>query len=186
MILSFLSKIFGGGTPSVPPIVFTGDAKHFVSVVYPVAQMVEKNTGIPAILITAQAALESGWGAKAKGNNLFGIKAGKGWAGETIKILTTEYGTRPNVPAANIVSSTPTAKGTKWTIWDNFRKYNSIADSIADHANFLRSNTRYAAALKTTNPATVAKEIAKAGYSTAPDYYNMLLTMMNSVQKRLS
>lgn len=42
----------------------------------------------------AQAALESGWGNSllaAKYNNLFGIKAGKGWTGQTVKLWTREW-----------------------------------------------------------------------------------------------
>lgn len=42
----------------------------------------------------AQAALESGWFRSdlcRKHNNLFGVKAGKGWAGPTVMLWTAEY-----------------------------------------------------------------------------------------------
>ena len=62
------------------------------------AQAASRTTGVPAELILAQAALETGWGRHeiptADGNNshnLFGIKAGSQWQGETTDITTTEY-----------------------------------------------------------------------------------------------
>jgi len=55
-------------------------------------------TGVPAPLILAQAALESGWGRReivgddgVRSHNLFGIKAGKGWHGASVEVWTTEY-----------------------------------------------------------------------------------------------
>ena len=50
----------------------------------------EKSHKIPALLTLAQAALESGWGEHAPGNNFFGIKAGTKWTGPTQTLMTSE------------------------------------------------------------------------------------------------
>jgi len=65
--------------------------KEFIKKFYPFAKEVEQETEIPALAIMAQAALESGWGKSAIGNNLFGIKYRKGDPGYR-EVVTTEYG----------------------------------------------------------------------------------------------
>ena len=77
-----------------------------------------------------QAALETGWGkAEIRGadgqnsHNLFGIKAGAGWKGRTVDIVTTEY-----------VNGKPQKQV------ESFRAYDSYADSFRDYANLLRGN----------------------------------------------
>ena len=65
-------------------------SQQFVNKCYPFALQVQEVTGIPAISILAQAALESDWGKKAIGNNIFGIKFRKGDYGYQ-EVLTTEY-----------------------------------------------------------------------------------------------
>jgi flagellum-specific peptidoglycan hydrolase FlgJ len=73
--------------------------------------------------VLAQAALESGWwrsSLAAKYNNLFGIKAGTIWKGETVTLMTTEYwnGKYHHVPA-------------KW------RVYPSWNECIVDYSNLI-------------------------------------------------
>ena len=54
----------------------------------------QKGATINTPAVIAQSALESGWGNSGltrKANNLFGIKAPKGWTGETLKMLTYEW-----------------------------------------------------------------------------------------------
>lgn len=51
----------------------------FLRHTWPGAVACETATGVPALISEAQACLESGWGAKAAGNALFGIKAGALW-----------------------------------------------------------------------------------------------------------
>ncbi|MFW5723664.1 MAG: glucosaminidase domain-containing protein, partial [Halochromatium sp.] len=61
------------------------------------AQAASRKTGVPAELILAQAALETGWGRHQiltadgrNSHNLFGIKAGSRWNGPTTEIVTHE------------------------------------------------------------------------------------------------
>nr|AIA83789.1 glucosaminidase [uncultured Pseudomonas sp.] len=67
---------------------------EFVKWIYPLAK---KMGEIDPIFVTAQAALESGWGKSAIGNNLFGITKGSTWKGAVQLVNTTEYFSTPNV-----------------------------------------------------------------------------------------
>lgn len=68
--------------------------KDFVKWIYPQAR---KMGEINPVFVTAQAALESGWGKSAIGNNLFGITKGSSWKGAVRLVTTTEYFSRPDV-----------------------------------------------------------------------------------------
>lgn len=59
---------------------------------YKFAKESEAATGVPALVTLVQAALESGYGQHAPGNNFFGIKAGSSWTGNTQKLKTWECG----------------------------------------------------------------------------------------------
>jgi flagellar protein FlgJ len=121
------------------------------------AQDCQRKTGIPASITLAQAALESSWGSRALGNNLFGIKADKSWTGPTVGFATTEHLADQNVHL--------TAK---------FRAYASYAESMVDHGRFLLANPRYAACFKETTGMGWAAALQKAGYATDPDYAKKL------------
>lgn len=73
-----------------------------------------------ARVTAAQAALETGYGRTVKGNNLFGIKAGKSWTGDTQNLKTWEG-----------------VGGKKVRIVDKFRKYDSFEESLADRVSFM-------------------------------------------------
>jgi flagellum-specific peptidoglycan hydrolase FlgJ len=129
----------------------------------PVAREASRVSGVPASIIMAQAALETGWGASAIGSakNLFGIK-GTGPAG-SVRVSTKEF-----------------RNGRMVSEMANFRKYNSWAESIADHGRLLQ-NSRYAKAMQNkNNPDQFARELQKAGYATDPAYASKLISIMKS------
>ena len=73
------------------------NAKGFVKDLLPLAKKVADKIGVDPRLLLAQAALETGWGKHIihdskglPGNNLFGIKSGSSWRGESVKIDTVE------------------------------------------------------------------------------------------------
>lgn len=110
--------------------------------------------GILPSITMAQAILESGWGKSELAqnhNNLFGIKADSRWNGAVATIATKE----------NYNDS----------IEANFRKYNSIDDSIDDHGKFLYENSRYKenGLFEGKNYKSQAQALENAGYSTAKD-----------------
>lgn len=136
---------------------------EFARLFGPVAREASKKSGVPASIILAQAALETGWGGSTIGDakNLFGIK-GTGPAGSI------------RVPTQEVIN------GQRVTINDNFRKYNSWQESIEDHGRLLQ-NSRYARAMAVKNdPDQFARELQRAGYATDPEYASKLINIMKS------
>ena len=152
----------------VPPHV-----EAFVQRLLPHAQAASAATGIPARFMLGQAALETGWGkAEIRGAdgqnsfNLFGVKAGAGWKGKTVDIVTTEY-----------VNGKPQKQV------ETFRAYDSYADSFRDYANLLRSNARYQTVIaQGRDAAGFAQGLQQAGYATDPAYASKLMGVIRLVE----
>jgi flagellum-specific peptidoglycan hydrolase FlgJ len=164
--------------------------KDFVKAFYPFAKQTEQKTGISAIAILAQAALESGWGEKAPGNMFFGIKDTDGLNGNEQLLTTTEYSTKPNLKFPQIIAIVPvTRRGIpmfKYTVKDYFRKYATPEESFTEHGNFFLKNPRYQKALAVKNdPYRFVEEIATAGYATGPAYADLLKLLIKSIEKHL-
>lgn len=164
--------------------------KEFVKAFYPHAKIVQDKTGISAVAILAQAALESGWGKFAPGNMFFGVKDTDGVNGNEQLITTSEFHSTMNVKYPVVISITPTVRNGrklfKYKVKDYFRKYNTPADCFNDHAQFFFKNKRYAKALLVkSDPIKFIDEVAKAGYATAPDYATILKSVANSIQKHI-
>lgn len=145
--------------------------EQFVSRMLPAAQRASQASGVPAQLIMAQAALESGWGRReiraddgTTSHNLFGIKADKSWKGPVVQATTTEYVN--GVPQKTLAS---------------FRAYGSYEESFADYARFLTSNPRYANVLATKDAAEAAHGLQRAGYATDPQYGAKLTRIMKQM-----
>jgi len=139
--------------------------QEFISKIAMAAQYAAQQTGVPASISIAQAALESGWGESGltkAGNNLFGIKADSRWRGQTLILDTKEFlnGQWVVVPA-------------KW------RKYASWQASIEDHAAFLKCNPRYLACFQCVTPDAFVRALAKAGYATDPIYAEKVIGVMS-------
>ena len=136
---------------------------EFARLFGPVAREASRKSGVPASIILAQAALETGWGSSTIGDakNLFGIK-GTGPAGSV------------RVPTEEVVN------GRRVTENANFRKYNSWQESIEDHGRLLQ-NSRYARAMAVKNdPDQFARELQRAGYAIDPEYASKLISIMKS------
>ncbi len=139
-------------------------ARDFVAEVWPHAVEASSKTGIPPQFMVAQAALETGWGQKqlrnpdgSPSNNLFNIKAGSAWKGDTVARDVTEY-----------------ANGQAYTEPARFRAYGSYAESFRDYANLMTRSPRYADVLGQTDPAGFARSLQDAGYATDPMYADKL------------
>jgi len=156
----------------------TGDAPAhvdaFVQRLLPHAQEASASTGIPPHFMMGQAALETGWGrAEIRGaggensHNLFGIKAGSGWGGRTVDIVTTEY-----------VNGKPEKQV------DTFRAYDSYADSFRDYARLLKANPRYQNVLtEGQDAAQFAQGLQQAGYATDPQYARKLTSVIRQLER---
>lgn len=119
-----------------------------------------QRTGAQPHWLLAHAALESGWGQAAPrfadgrpSHNLFGIKAGRQWAGEVVEASTTEY-----------------LNGVPQTRREAFRAYGSYEEAFADYANLLSTRSRYANVLESTSGTDFAEALQRSGYATDPMY----------------
>lgn len=134
------------------------------------ASVASRRTGVPAELILAQAALETGWGKHeiptadgGNSHNLFGIKAGSRWQGATTDIVTTEY-----------VNGRPIKQT------DTFRVYASFEDAFTDYARLIGDNPRYAGVVTAPDAKAAAQALQKGGYATDPAYADKLVAVMES------
>lgn len=136
-------------------------AAEFIETMLPMAEEAAQKIGVDARYLVAQAALETGWGKSiirqsdgSSSHNLFGIKAQRGWDGESARVLTTEYKGGKAVKEAAA-----------------FRTYDSYQQSFNDYVSFLQGNGRYQDALAATeNPERFVRELQEAGYATDPNY----------------
>ena len=158
--------------------------KEFTLKYYPFAKASENKTGVPALVIMAQAALESGWGSVAPGNMFFGVKDSDGLNGNEQILLTTEFIDNPYKKFPAIVSVIQVGKKLwKYKVKDWFRKYNTPEESFTDHANLFVTRSRYASAMAAKNdPYKFAAEIHKAGYATDPDYTTKLHKLIDIIK----
>lgn len=139
--------------------------KAFVDALRPHAERAAKELGVPAHVILAQAAIETGWGRHVPTNpdgtpshNYFGIKAGGAWSGATVEKTTSEH-----------------LGGRMHKVSATFRAYGSVGEAFDDYVSFLKSNPRYAQALKSGDATGFAHGLQHAGYATDPAYAGKLL-----------
>lgn len=144
--------------------------EEFVRAIQPHAEAAAAELGVPSRVLIAQAALETGWGKHAMRSadgdsayNLFGIKADRRWKGESVNHATTEF-----------------EDGAEQRTRADFRSYASIADSFDDYTRFLKSNPRYAQALRHGGSAQhFVHGLQQAGYATDPGYADKILKIAN-------
>ncbi|MGB1184757.1 MAG: glycoside hydrolase family 73 protein [Schleiferiaceae bacterium] len=115
-------------------------------------------TGVPASITLAQGILESGNGKSdlaARSNNHFGIKCHSSWTGAKVYHDDDEKG-------------------------ECFRKYKKVEHSYEDHSDFLVRGARYdfLFELAPDDYKGWAKGLKKAGYATAPDYADRLISII--------
>lgn len=137
------------------------DGRAFLNAIAPLAAETGRRLGVSPDILAAQAALESGWGQRPirqsdgrDTHNLFGIKAGGGWQGDSARIATTEY-----------------EGGTKLTRSERFRSYANPGEAFRDFGRLLLDNPRYKGALNTgSDVAAYARGLAQGGYASDQQY----------------
>jgi len=143
----------------------------FVADILPHAKAAAKKLGVPASVLVAQSALETGWGkhvprdAEGRPNfNFFGIKADASWNGPRQNSSTLEFNGHAMVRSQA-----------------SFRAYHQVSDSFDDLVHFLQSNPRYRQALAAKdNPEAFARALQRAGYATDPQYADKLIAILRS------
>jgi flagellar protein FlgJ len=144
--------------------------EEFVHQIAPYAQAAAKELGVDPRVLIAQAALETGWGKHVihdtrgeNSHNLFNIKAGSSWQGDSVQVRTLEYNN--GLPKPEVAS---------------FRRYESFEKSFDDYVDFLQSNPRYKNALAASdNPESYIQELQNAGYATDPSYAKKITSIFN-------
>jgi len=139
--------------------------RDFLNSVIENAKSAASSSGVSAVFIAAQAALESGWGKReirsadgTPAHNLFGIKAGRGWNGATADVTTTEY-----------------VNGVAVKSVEKFRAYASYAEGLRDYVSMLTQNSRYRDVVAQGQDAQgFAQGLQRAGYATDPAYASKL------------
>ena len=146
-----------------------GGASEFVNRIWPHAVEAASALGVPPQFLVAHSALESAWGKSemraADGSatyNLFGVKAGRNWQGQSVELQTTEY-----------------IDGVAQTVREKFRVYGSYAEAFRDYANLLRNSPRFAPVLGQQDGTKFAGSLQQSGYATDPLYADKLSRIIN-------
>lgn len=148
--------------PPPPPKPAISPQQAFFDRILPQALETQALTGIPASVTMAQAALESGWGKHAPGNNFFGIK-GRGPAGSQ-KLSTREF-----------------INGRWQKTLATFRRYHDPLESFLDHAQVISEGRYLKHAMKHTGSAKEfvhALQSGTAKYATDPDYEAKIMSLI--------
>ena len=147
----------------------TKKQKNFIKMVGETAKKDMQTSHILASITTAQAILESAYGTSElakKANALFGIKK-NGWTGKTYTVKSKEEENGKLVWRTSV-----------------FRKYNSYAESIADHSSYLKTrkadgkNLTYSKVVGECNYKKATQALQNAGYSSYSNYANMLCNLI--------
>lgn len=150
-------------------------AKELISKVGPLFTADQKKSGVLASVSMAQFILESGWGKSGltqKANNAFGMKknlSGNTWPGSTWD----------GKSVVSMQTGEETEDGKSYTITAEFRKYNCIEDSLADHSAYLTGakdgdKLRYEGLKGCKKYKTAAQIIKDGGYATSTSYVKAL------------
>ena len=125
--------------------------RDFVTALKPIAEDIGEELGIDPRIVMAQAILETGYGSNVKGNNYFGIKSHGKADGQT-------FTTHEEVDGLMVRQQ------------DQFRKYDSLEDSVRDYGLFLQQNKRYRPMLEADTVDAQIDALGKSGYATDSKY----------------
>lgn len=158
-------RIFFGQTYKSVPVI---EKDKFLGLASNLAKKSYRETNMSAALQTAQSILETGWGQslpvdKYSGKlsyNLFGIK-GQGPKGSVVYNTWEVY------------------NGRTYHVDAEFRAYNSVEESWADHKSFLLGSARYEPVRQVMHDSLQgAWALKRAGYATDPEYAIKLIRII--------
>lgn len=162
------------GVNGTDPVDAVSDSQRqaFIDQTLPLARQAGAKLGVAPEVLTAQAALETGWGRSpiraadgSPSHNYFGIKA-TGWNGAVAQAMTTE-----------VEQGAPVARS------EAFRAYASPAQSFDDLARLIGTSPRYQGALNVgTDARAYGAALQRGGYATDPAYAEKLARVAARVQ----
>lgn len=139
-------------------------AETFAGELAPSLDQAAARLGISPRVLLAQAALETGWGYSVVGNNIFGIKAGASWHGDTVSANTHE------MEGGRFVAR-----------HDSFRSYPTVADAVDDYVALVTASHRYRGAIGSGDDAKAyGQGLAAGGYASDRDYAAKLAAVADS------
>ena len=145
----------------------TEKQKKFIADIAGHVQKYAKQYGISVHSpIIAQAILESGWGESklaAEYHNYFGLKCGSKWSGKSVNMKTQEE----------------YSPGTKTTITDFFRVFDSMEDGVKGYFGFIQL-PRYQNLRGITDPRKYLQTIKDDGYATSSTYVDDVYACVTS------
>ena len=136
---------------------------------YKSALAAERETGIPALFVVAQAILESGWRITpiSDSNNIYGIKYHiKKWG--YVEALTTEF-----------------EDGVEYKKTLKFQKYPTLKDCIKDHTNLLTKYSYKKCLDKYKKDLKSYVQCVAKDYATDPYYAKKILNIIDSIKNTL-
>ena len=147
------------------------DAKAFAADIWPHAKNIARRLNVAPEGILAQVALETGWGKHVPQRpdggssfNLFGIKAGGSWSGDTVAKTTLEF-----------------AEGLPRMEVHKFRAYDDLARGFDDYSRLLDESPRYEGVKGTGKDAgAFAEALQSSGYATDPAYADKIKSILKS------
>jgi flagellar protein FlgJ len=134
-------------------------ATAFARSIWPTLQQNAEQLNVSPVALLSQAALESGWGSSAPGNNIFGVKAVAGQASTQQSTLEFISGQMQRMNA-------------------NFAAYSSTDDAVAHYTHLIRNN--YPNAVGAPDVASYATALANGGYATDRSYVQKMVAVSRS------
>lgn len=159
--------------PATAPTEVGKGKDAFIRSLAPAAEQVAAESGLPAQVLLAIPANETGWGQAVASNNLYGIKGSNPQTGANTGPIATQevYG------------------GQRVNIQDTFRSYSDPVESMRDFAAFLRDNPRYGPALQQYaqdgDADHLVSNIRAAGYATDPNWATQVNSIAHDIQGTL-
>ena len=133
---------------NTPPQNLLAQATNFAKAVWPQITAAAQALGVPAVAVLAQTVLETGWGASAPGNNLFGIKSD---------------GANGSIRATHEM-----VDGVLTPQLASFRDYPNTQGSVEDYVSLIQSS--YQSATGQGSVAGFAQALQAGGYATDGNY----------------
>lgn len=137
----------------------SGESEKFAREVWPAVKLAASMLGVPPVGLLAQAALESGWGASAPGNNLFGVKSDGAEPSTTLATHEMEMGQMVPATAA-------------------FRNYGSVQTGLADYVSVVRA--RFPNVVGQESVEGFARTLQADGYATDGNYAEKIIGIARS------
>lgn len=166
-LLLSLANIGNGATTTTPSTALASSglaptvaqATAFARSIWPALQQNAAQLNVSPVALLAQAALESGWGSSAPGNNIFGVKAIAGQA--STQQPTSEF-----------------INGQMQRTTANFAAYSSTDDAVAHYTHLIR--TAYPTAVGAPDVSSYASALVNGGYATDRNYINKMVAVSRS------